>query len=454
MGYIFPRKFDRKKIVKTITILNGTSINLEIPTTHQISWELLSNPILIEVGVIEAVEITNRTPAFISTNTAVATVNSSGLVTPVATGNCDILVTIDNEQAIVHIVVTNPQSQVATVEIVEGTGTIAITTGNSATRQARAKDASGNVLNGKTITWPELTGASLITVSADSGDENHQVSITGDAAGTATFRASCEGVNSATLTVNVSDANPSHPNEPAGYTQLINFSCGTLSGWFNLTNFEVVTVETDASAPASPSDIIQLEWPVGTQSGGVPGRDFVFNPRLRELYVSYWFKVLSPYTKHPSGTEKILLIGTNGPEPGSASKRNEIITAWHGGSTSSTRILHSIQVPAQTSPDGMTTNAYYDSNINGAFNLVPVNTWHHVEIVIKMNTAGVKDGQIRWWIDGNEIGNHDQLWFNTTLRGEVTAIRFQWYRGGTGALTFSIAEHVLLDNLYASGITY
>ena len=138
-----------------------------------------------------------RVATWSSANPTVATVSSTGRVTGVSSGHVDITATIDGKAASVTVGVnTPPPAPVASVTV-----SLASTLNVGQTAQATVvlRDASGNVLSGRTVTWssPE---PSLATVSSSG-------LVTAVASGSATIVATSEGVTGA-ATVIIATAAP------------------------------------------------------------------------------------------------------------------------------------------------------------------------------------------------------------------------------------------------------
>jgi len=93
--------------------------------------------------------LTGKTVTWTSNNTAVASVSASGLVTANAAGGVTITATSEGKSGTASITV-NP-TPIATIDLAPATATIQV----GATQQftATPKDANGNVLTGRTITW-------------------------------------------------------------------------------------------------------------------------------------------------------------------------------------------------------------------------------------------------------------------------------------------------------------
>jgi len=134
--------------------------------------------------------LSGRVVTWSSTNPGVATVSGSGLVIGVAAGAATMLVACEGQSSPVAVTVT--VVPVASVSVSPASANVIV--GQTAQLTATPKDASGNPLTGRTVTWSTSNAA----VAAVSGNGL----VTGGAPGTATITASSEGQNgSATITV-------------------------------------------------------------------------------------------------------------------------------------------------------------------------------------------------------------------------------------------------------------
>ncbi len=139
--------------------------------------------------------LTGRTVTWGSSNTGVATVSTSGLVTAVAVGSAQITGTSEGQSGSATITVTSaPPVPVASVSV--SLGSSSINAGQTTQATATTRDANGNVLTGRTISWGTSNGG-IATVSGSGV-------VTGVAAGTAQITATSEGQSgSATITITV-----------------------------------------------------------------------------------------------------------------------------------------------------------------------------------------------------------------------------------------------------------
>src|SRR5437016_2476181 len=134
--------------------------------------------------------LSGRTVTWVSSNTAVATVSTSGLVTGVAAGSATITATSEGKNGTSAITVTNVP--VATVTMTPAVAGILV--GATLPLTATPKDSNGTPLTGRTVTWVSSNTA-VATVSTSG-------LVTGVAAGSATMTATSEGKNgTAAITV-------------------------------------------------------------------------------------------------------------------------------------------------------------------------------------------------------------------------------------------------------------
>ena len=137
--------------------------------------------------------LASRAPAWSSSNPAVATVSTTGLVTAVAKGNASISASVDGKSAAATLSVdTPPPAPVASLTVTLGSSNLNV--GQSTQAVAVTRDAAGNVLTGRTITWSSAE-PTLATVSSSG-------SVAAIAPGSVSIVATSEGIsNSATLVV-------------------------------------------------------------------------------------------------------------------------------------------------------------------------------------------------------------------------------------------------------------
>ncbi len=125
--------------------------------------------------------LTGRTITWASNSTTVATVSASGMVTAKAAGSATVTATSEGKSGMASVTVT--VAPVATVTVSPASASVA--PGQTVQLTATPKDAGGNVLTGRVVTWA-TSNAAVATVSTGG-------LVSGLAVGTATITATSEG---------------------------------------------------------------------------------------------------------------------------------------------------------------------------------------------------------------------------------------------------------------------
>jgi len=160
--------------------------------------------------------LTGRLIGWVSSNTAVATINSAtGLAAGVTAGTTTLTATSEGRSGSVTLTVTAAAVAVASVDITPTAPVVAV--GQTLQMSAVARDAGGNALPGRVITWVSNNSA-VATINPATG------LVTGASASTTTLTATSEGRSSTvTLTVNPVpvasvDITPAAPTVQVGQT--------------------------------------------------------------------------------------------------------------------------------------------------------------------------------------------------------------------------------------------
>jgi len=146
-----------------VTILAGATAQLQATTTDSLGNVL-----------------TGRSVTWASNNSAV-TVNGNGLVTGAGSGSATITATSEGKSGTATVTVSN----VPVASVTVSPSSANLQTGQTVQLTATARDASGNTLSGRAMTWTS-TNASVATV-------NGSGLVTGAGAGSATITATSEG---------------------------------------------------------------------------------------------------------------------------------------------------------------------------------------------------------------------------------------------------------------------
>jgi uncharacterized protein YjdB len=171
--------------------------------------------------------LSGRPVTWSSSNSAVASVSTTGQVTAVSSGSATITATSGGVNGSAGIaVVAPPPAPVASVGVTLGASTL--TVGGTTSATVTLRDAAGNVLTGRTVSWTSSDG----TVASVSGTG----AITALAAGAATITATSEGVSgTASLTVTAPPPPPPPPAPVASVTVSLGASSLVVGGTTSAT---------------------------------------------------------------------------------------------------------------------------------------------------------------------------------------------------------------------------
>ena len=139
--------------------------------------------------------LAGRTVAWSSSSTALATVSSTGVVTPVAPGTVTITATSEGRTGTSTVTVQPP----AVASVTLSPGALSLVAGTSGTLTATARDASGNPIAGTTFTWSTDDAATATVANGV---------VTGVRVGSTTVRATAGGVTGSAA-ISVSSATTS-----------------------------------------------------------------------------------------------------------------------------------------------------------------------------------------------------------------------------------------------------
>jgi uncharacterized protein YjdB len=191
-------------------------------------------------------ELTGRAVTWETSAGGIATVSASGLVTGVAAGQAVITARSEGQAGSTTVTVqATPPAPVATVTVSPSAPTILVN--GTVQMSATMKDASGNVLSGRAVTWA-TSASGTATVSASG-------LVTGVAAGSATITATSEGKSgSTTVTVQIPPVatvavTPSAPSIAINATVQLSATLKDASG--NVLTGRTITWSTAASSIAT-----------------------------------------------------------------------------------------------------------------------------------------------------------------------------------------------------------
>lgn len=206
-------------------------------------------------------------------------------------------------------------------------------------------------------------------------------------------------------------------------------------GW-QATGSEELGVDLDPDAPGSPPYVARATFPVGLGDGVSPtwirrelgGGD-------RSLFVSFWFKLSDNWQGHVTGVNKIGFVWMH----------QKPVVAFAAVGTGRGPLM----------PELRLQDVQFERARNLVANVAPLplvrGEWHHWEMLLVANHPDLRDGLIRWWIDGELSADYNDVVLagpDQEVGWQVFAWRPVW--GGRGD---EVREtmYMWMDDLYISG---
>lgn len=322
-----------------------------------------------------------------SSSTVIVTIDSTGMAKAMGAGSATITASAGGQSGTAAVTVSGGSTPGAPATITISPTSASILVGASQLFTATVKDASGNVLTGQTVNF---TSSNLLVGAIG----NLTGIVTGLALGTTTITATDGSLSAtATLTVSVTPPPPPSggvwPNEPAGLTTVTDQPWNGLTtlSWNSIYNTAgLAAIVSDPSAPFSPSNVIQYEYPSGFQSGAAPATEYVSIPSLKKVYVGTWWKVSNPWQGNPTNVNKIQYLFTN--------SMGSMFMCMYGtpGGPYEIRVFPQFT----TSQD-----VWLTPNVNNV--PVTLGTWHRIEWLVDYSGS---TSRIQWWMDGTLLGDY------------------------------------------------
>ncbi len=356
-----------------------------------------------------------------SSSNNVVTIDSTGMAKAMGAGSATITAACGGKNGTAAVTVTGGTAGVpATITISPSSASVQV--GASQLFTASVKDASGNVLTGQTVTF---TSSNLLvgTIGNLSGI------VTALAAGTTTITATDGSLSaSASLTVSATQPPPptggAWPHEPSGLSLITDEPFNNLNenGWQSIWNTSGYgTIAQDPSAPESPSNVFQVMYPSGFQSGAAPATELASLPGVKRIFVGMWWKVSNPWQGNPTNVNKIQYLVTN-----SLGSMFMCMYGTPGGP-------YELRVFPQFI--GVSLDQWLTPNVNNV--PVTLGVWHRIEWYVDYSGS---TSRIQWWMDGTLIGDYsgvpmpseslieyhlDPVWGGTL--GTKTETDYYWY---------------------------
>lgn len=235
----------------------------------------------------------------------------------------------------------------------------------------------------------------------------------------------------------------SWPNEPAGLSVACDFGWDTLSPptqakgvWGGSGNAAIIT---DGTAPLSPSNVLQINYPLGFAQGGGPV-NFFFDIQqpigtlhtFDELFVGFWLKVSNPWDGDAANINKIMFITMD--------QTQEAVVLEFGGATGSFRLPPFAPQIVVEFPSTMGTVVLLASSGGTTMTL---GAWHRWEVYIKHST-----GVLNVWMGGTLVFSSTTI---TYPGAGVGGFKFAPTWGGSGSGTTKAEDDFYwIDHTYAS----
>ena len=360
--------------------------------------------------------LTGRAVAWSSSATSVATVSASGDVLAVAPGTARIEAQSESISGHATITVSGAvATPVASVSISIPLAVLSV--GQTTQAVATERDASGNVLTGRSVTWSS-SAPSVASVSATG-------LITALGAGAASISAASEGItSSAPVTVGSvlirSVTFDGYSNTAALLSDCVVFDCieQKLTDNAGVTGFVAGDVSLDDAAnPPGATKAMRYHYVhPGDGCNSITLMHSIRFPARQEVWAEFVVKWSSSFTTRndaciPNDHKFIF-----GDTQAAANGRWALYVGSDFGA------FHTIKQEVAQSPDIVPGNYYLNKNVapNEVFAEKLWNgTWHTIRLHMKASSSGVtRDGAYQIWIDG--VLKHDQSGFATTRNDGTT----------------------------------
>ena len=247
-----------------------------------------------------------------------------------------------------------------------------------------------------------------------------------------------------------SGAAAEHPNEPAGFTKITEraFSAKEEDGWTESGDSRY-TIETDATAPQSPSNVGRMRFQAGFTGGVPPGRTSKEGWANSHVYLHFWYKFSSGWQGHDSTINKIGFL-TDASTGGGG---DPLAITVRGKDSNTLTIRVTIQ---NSDPEVTTTNFDWNTGGNGvapteAQAEIVRGSWHDIEIEFKADTPGSSNAEIHLWNNGVKILQFTGLkMVHAGADGNFDSLRWQPIWGGVDD-TVVTEQFNYMDHAYMSG---
>jgi uncharacterized protein YjdB len=359
-----------------------------------------------------------------SSNTGVATVNSTGRVTAQGVGSA--IITAMAACCTSGQVTITVSQEISTITV--SPSSASVVAGNTTTLVATARDANGNAIPGVSFSWSSSsTGVATVNGSGV---------VSGVAQGSATISASAAGrtgTASVTVTSSTSGQQPSGytlPNRPSNWNELNSYgfheNFPTTNGWQRVGSSAWFThnpgghLSRRSDASATNGYAFEARYPVGLNGGYSVGNIGLELPSPRSrFYLAFRMKHSDPFVFHGASNKLIILSTVN------TSMWAHFQIAWG-------ELVFQRAGQTPWSPNMVSSSV--------AASVTQRNVWKLVELLYDAPA-----GRIRWWVDGVLHGDHSGL----TLPHDMYWLSVDSTWGGSGG-TIQTTQYRWLDWIYVA----
>jgi uncharacterized protein YjdB len=382
--------------------------------------------------------LTGRSLAWSSSNPSVATVNSAGLASTVAAGTANIVAVCEGVSGQSTITVSNtappPPAAVATVTV--SLGSSSLTAGQTTQATAVLKDANGNVLTGRTITWSSSSTAVATVAASGLVSAVSQ----GNATITATSETKSGGAN---LTVAPSSS-PTKIDTIFAET----FESGTLAVWDDGVDPTRHHVITNASLAHSGSRALEVDYPANDTGGWLTK---FFMPGYDSVYVRMYVRFAPDWV---GGSKLMLLRGSRTDNQWSAfgvagecPQGSDFFATnimMEGNGDPGTLRFYTYFPEMAREPDGVTCWGRYGDGNEQYLPLMslPRDSWQQLGFWVRLNTPGQHDGYQKFWVNGTLRG----VWTNLSYRTS-NILKLNSFSIELSSPLASVARHLWIDDI-------
>lgn len=224
------------------------------------------------------------------------------------------------------------------------------------------------------------------------------------------------------------------------------FTALNAPGWISNGNYALVS---DPTAPFSPPSVGQMTFFASLAQGTAPGnvsiQGFGGLGTFTTLHVCLWHKFSANWFGQSQGINKVLYAGFNRVASPGGGFNQTVFNVGGAGNGALSSGMNS---------QGM--GAVPGGSLNQPHNLAPGvitrDQWFKWEAVLTMNTPGVQDGVIDWWIDDIATGHYANLgWREVGENHKWEIIKWQpTYGGNGGSPPYTMQSY--MDHIFLSGV--